>query len=153
MLKTDYKDDMFEGTRRWKVTQNQDGTQGIEDVTTYTQKGDTYGSKDVNAANTEINRLGNAVVVSLPASGWSGSLPYGQTVAVPGAKATDVVGIHPYTPKELPAATVKQYRKLAGMITDGESGDGTMAFYCGGKKPDADFQVMLTGVSIQKGDT
>ena len=134
MLKTDYKDDMFEGTRRWKVTQNQDGTQGIEDVTTYTQKGDTYGSKDVNAANTEINRLGNAVVVSLPASGWSGSLPYGQTVAVPGAKATDVVGIHPYTPKELPAATVKQYRKLAGMITDGESGDGTMAFYCGGKK-------------------
>lgn len=153
MLKTDYRDDMFAGARKYAMTTNDDKTISLIDMTEYTQEGDFFGANDINASNTEINRLGNAVVVSLPASGWSGSLPYGQTVAVLGAKATDVVGIHPYTPKELPAATVKQYRKLAGMITDGESGDGTMAFYCGEKKPDADFQVMLTGVSIQKGDT
>lgn len=99
MLKTDYKDDMFEGTRRWKVTQNQDGTQGIEDVTTYTQKGDTYGSKDVNAANTEINRLGNAVVVSLPASGWSGSLPYGRLWRYRGQRLRMWSGSTPIRPK------------------------------------------------------
>ena len=119
---------MFAGARKYAMTTNDDKTISLIDMTEYTQEGDFFGANDINASNTEINRLGNAMVVSLPASGWSGSLPYGQTVAVPGAKATDVVGIHPYTPKELPAATVKQYRKLAGMITDGESGDGTMAF-------------------------
>ena len=39
-LKTDYKDDIFEGSRIWRIATNGDGTCTITDVTTYTQKGD-----------------------------------------------------------------------------------------------------------------
>ena len=73
MLKTDYRDDMFAGARKYAMTTNDDKTISLIDMTEYTQEGDFFGANDINASNTEINRLGNAVVVSLPASGWSGS--------------------------------------------------------------------------------
>ncbi len=38
-LKTDYKDDIFEGSRIWRIDTNEDGTCTIADVTPYTQKG------------------------------------------------------------------------------------------------------------------
>lgn len=96
-------------------------------------------------------RLDSSVVVTLLASKWSGSVPYTQAVSVQGMKATDKVGVHLYAPKELSADAVKLRQKLTPMITAGESGDGTMTFYCGVKKPTADFQVLLTGVSGQGG--
>ena len=34
MLKTDYKDAMYEGARKYKITANADGTSGIIDETT-----------------------------------------------------------------------------------------------------------------------
>ena len=146
-LKTDYKDAMFDGQRRYRLIANEDGTYSLPDETTYTQEGDKFGANDINATNAEVNRIGNGVAVTLAASGWSSSAPYSQSVSVAGLKATDVVHIYPHTPHSLPASTVKQYRKMAGMITDGESADGTMTFYCGEKKPTADFQVYLEGVS------
>lgn len=146
-LKTDYKDAMFDGQRRYRMIPNEDGTYCLPDETTYTQEGDKFGANDINATNLEVNRLGRGMAVALPASGWSSSAPYSQTVAVEGMKATDVVRIYPYTPSTLSSATVKQYRKMAGMITDGESTAGAMTFYCGVKKPTADFQVYLEGVS------
>ena len=147
MLKTDYTNDVFEGNRKYQITDNTDGTKSIEDVTVYTSEGSMFGANDINDTNKEVNRLGNGVVVTLPASEWSSSAPYSQTVSVENLKATDVVHIYPYTPSTLPSETVKQYRKMAGMITDGESTDGSMTFYCGVKKPTADCQVYLEGVS------
>ena len=147
MLKMNYTNDVFEGNRKYQITDNSDGTKSIEDVTVYTSEGDMFGADDINAINAEVNRLGNGVVVTLNASGWSSSAPYSQTVSVANLKATDVVHIYPYTPSTLESATVKQYRKMAGMITDGESAAGAMTFYCGVKKPTADFQVYLEGVS------
>ena len=99
----------------------------------------------------ETERMGGSVVVTIPVSGWSGSAPYTQAVSIPGMKSTDKIGIHLYAPKELAADAVKLRQKLTPMITDGESGDGKMTFYCGVKKPTADFQVLLTGVSGQGG--
>lgn len=87
------------------------------------------------------------VVVSLPASGWSDTAPYSQRVAVPGVKASDNPVVSPCTPKELEASTVKIYRKMAAMITDGETEDGYVTFYCSEKKPTEDFKVYLRGVS------
>ena len=37
MLKTDYKDAMYDGARKYKITSNADGTSGITDETVYTQ--------------------------------------------------------------------------------------------------------------------
>ena len=43
MLKTDYKDAMYDGARKYKITSNADGTSGITDETVYTQEGDPFG--------------------------------------------------------------------------------------------------------------
>ena len=56
-LKTDYKDDIFEGSRIWRIATNGDGTCTITDVTTYTQKGDKFGQNDINATNRAVNAL------------------------------------------------------------------------------------------------
>lgn len=87
------------------------------------------------------------VKVSLPASGWSESAPYSQRVAVIGVKASDHPVVSPCTPKELEVDVVKRYRKMASMITDGETEDGYITFYCGEKCPTVDFDVYLRGVS------
>lgn len=84
-LKTDYKDDIYEGSRRYRITPNEDGTSTITDATTYTQKGDKFGQNDINAINVEINKMQRTIVVTLPAAGWSAAAPYTQRVAVPGS--------------------------------------------------------------------
>lgn len=54
-LKDDYKDCSFSGEKKYKITQNTDGTFRIKDVTDYTEEGDEFGSSDVNAINSMIN--------------------------------------------------------------------------------------------------
>lgn len=147
MLKTDYQDDMFTGSRKYGMVTNEDKTVSLIDMTEYTQEGDQFGSNDINTTNREVNRLGNMVSVSLPVSGWSNSVPYSQRVGIEGIKGTDVVKVFAYTPKELDMAVVKLRRKFTAMLTDIESEDGYAVFYCGEKKPTADFVVMVEGVS------
>lgn len=55
-LKTDYKDAMFQGSRKYQMIQNDDGTVSFEDVTEYTQTGDSFGAKDINDTNTEVEK-------------------------------------------------------------------------------------------------
>ena len=87
------------------------------------------------------------IEVSIPASGWSDTAPYSQRVAVAGLIATDNPVLSPCTPKNLDAAAVKLGRKMTGMITDGETEDGYVTFYCGEKRPMVDFSIYLRGVS------
>lgn len=145
-LKTDYRDDIYEGSRRWSVTQNEDGTYNISDATSYTQKGDKFGQNDVNAITGEINRMTREVEVTLRASGWSASAPYTQTVAVEGLTAGD----NPILVKVIPAGAtpeqVKAYNKAFGMIDDGDTADGQATFRCFNKKPAVDMTVGLKGV-------
>lgn len=56
-LKTDYKDALFPGQRRYQQIINEDGTLTLLDVTNYTQSGDKFGANDVNAITDEINTL------------------------------------------------------------------------------------------------
>lgn len=145
-LKTNYKDDMFEGARRYRITQNSDGTSGITDATTYTQEGDQYGANDINGTNETVNALMGVKSVTLPTSGWTGSsAPYSQTVDVAGILATDTpVLIKMLTGTETEAA-VKAYNKAFGFIFAGESGNGTVTFKAY-KKPATDLTVGLKGV-------
>lgn len=55
-LKTDYKDAVFQEKRKYQMIQNDDGTVSFEDVTSYTQEGDSFGAKDINDTNTETNK-------------------------------------------------------------------------------------------------
>ena len=61
-LRTDYKDDVFSGNRKYTMVNNGDGTVSFVDETQYTQVGDTYGASEINEQNTVINEKG--VVVS-----------------------------------------------------------------------------------------
>lgn len=145
-LKTDYRDDIYEGSRRWRITQNEDGTYNISDATSYTQKGDKFGQNDINAITGEINRMTREVELTLRASGWSTSAPYTQTVAVEGLTAGD----NPILVKVIPAGAtpeqVKAYNKAFGMIDDGDTADGQATFRCFNKKPAVDMTVGLKGV-------
>lgn len=145
-LRTNYKDDIYEGSRLWRITQNEDGTYNISDATSYTQKGDKFGQNDINAITGEINRMTREVEVTLRASGWSASAPYTQTVAVEGLTAGD----NPILVKVIPAGAtpeqVKAYNKAFGMIDDGDTADGQATFRCFNKKPAVDMTVGLKGV-------
>ena len=72
-LKVDYKDAMFDGDRKYRITANGDGTSKIADETDYTQEGDPFGANDINATNAAVNRLNHTTLVTLTVAGWTGS--------------------------------------------------------------------------------
>lgn len=57
-LKTDYKDDILDTSvnekRKFNMITNSDGTVSFEDVTTYSQVGDSFGAGDINETNLAI---------------------------------------------------------------------------------------------------
>ena len=67
-LKTNYVDDVLDASvntkRKYNMIQNADGTVSFDDVTTYTQNGDSFGAKDVNDTNTAVNELNNNLTAS-----------------------------------------------------------------------------------------
>ena len=56
-LRTNYKDDVFTGKRKYRMTTNPDTTVSFDDETEYVQQGDTYGAAQLNEANSKINDL------------------------------------------------------------------------------------------------
>ena len=145
-LKTDYKDDIFEGNRKYQISEDTDGNVEILDVTSYTQEGDRFGAADINATNGQVNRLSaEPLVVTFLSSGWSSSAPYTQTVAAEGLTADDTP-----TPMFVDDGTTKSAskakQKAYGYISYFESGDGTVTATCKYEKPTTDFMVGLKGV-------
>ena len=64
LLRTDYKDAVFEGLRKYRTVNNGDGTVSFVDVTDYTVKeGSFFGAEDANAINAVINDLSENVLL------------------------------------------------------------------------------------------
>lgn len=65
-LKTDYKDDVLDTSkntqRKYQMIQNEDGTVSFVDVTEYSQTGDSFGAKDVNAIAEAFNGLNSKFI-------------------------------------------------------------------------------------------
>ena len=61
-LKTDYKDAVYTGNRKYTQTNNADGTVSLVDATAYSTEGDVFGAADINATNQAVNA--NAANVS-----------------------------------------------------------------------------------------
>lgn len=61
-LKTNYKDDILDLTqntqRKYRMITNDDDTVSFEDMTEYSQVGDSFGGADVNAITTVVNLVG-----------------------------------------------------------------------------------------------
>jgi len=58
-LKENYKDDILDVSvntkRKYRMTENSDGTVSLDDETVYTQEGDSFGASDMNAMAHAIN--------------------------------------------------------------------------------------------------
>ena len=147
-LKTDYKDAMYDGQRRYRLIPNEDGTYSLPDETTYTQKGDKFGANDINSTNAAVNRINHVVEVTLKATGWTGdSAPYSQTVTVEDAmKESDAIVVS-VLEDGATVSTQKAYSKAYGIVTSGtaflEDGKVTFKVY---KKPVTDLKIGLKGV-------
>lgn len=134
-LRTDYKDDIFEGSRLWRLNQNEDGTYTITDVTNYTQKGDKFGQNDVNAITGAINGLDASVTgiitVALLAAGWTtdASGLYKQTVAVERITAEDMPLLLKYTAPDTSKDDGTDYGIDFGMLSGGQCAAGSVTFY------------------------
>lgn len=134
-LRTDYKDDIFEGSRLWRLNQNEDGTYTITDVTNYTQKGDKFGQNDVNAITGAINGLDAAVTgiitAALPAASWTtdASGLYKQTVAVTDIAAEDMPLLLKYTAPDTSKDDGTDYGIDFGMLSGGQCAAGSVTFY------------------------
>ena len=53
-LKTDYKDDVFTGNRKWDIGTVESNAE-ITDVTVYSQNGDPFSATDINDTNIQVN--------------------------------------------------------------------------------------------------
>ena len=148
MLKTDYRDDEFDGNRKYKISDIGEGLSSIEDKTTYLQEGDMFGAEDINATNRAVNLLNHTTEVTLTATGWTGSAaPYSQTVEVAGAtEEMEAILVNALSPGAN-LDTQKAYTKAFGIISSGtaELGNGTATFKVY-KKPATDCTVGLKGV-------
>lgn len=145
-LKTNYKDDVFEGNRKYALIQGGDGKYEIIDSTNYTVQGDTFGAKDVNAITKILNALQEVRYVLLDVSKWSNTAPYTQEVDVPGILSTDtpVIGLHlaGNESSEAVRALNKQFSKVDFV----ETLDGKIRVKCFNKKPEFSFYIALKGV-------
>ena len=145
-LKTNYKDDVFEGNRKYTLTQGGDGKYEIIDSTNYTVQGDTFGAKDLNAITKTLNALQEVRYVLLDVSKWSNTAPYVQEIDVPGILSTDtpVIGLHlaGNESSEAVRALNKQFSKVDFV----ETLDGKIRVKCFNKKPEFSFYIALKGV-------
>ncbi|MDO4327137.1 MAG: hypothetical protein Q4E24_14075 [bacterium] len=145
-LKTDYKDAMYDGQKRYQLIKNEDGTYGILDATVYTQNGDRFGANDVNAINTEINKMQQMQTVLVPASAWSATAPYTQTLSIEGITEADSPVISFYLAGNNNATdTVKAQNKAYGFVDRAVTGAGSITLYCYRKKPAVDFRIAVKG--------
>lgn len=146
-MKTDWKDDVFEGEhRKYNLISNEDGTVSFEDVTGYTQQGDVFGAKQLQEMGEEVNRIQGDTNVTLTVNGWTGTeTPYEQIVTVEGVTAKDVPGQGIVYPEGCTRAQQKAINKAVGYIYDIETGDGTVTFRAT-LKPTVDITLGLKGV-------
>lgn len=145
-LKTNYKDDVFEGNRKYTLMQGGDGKYEIIDSTNYTVQGDTFGAEDVNAITKTLNALQEVRYVLLDVSKWSNTAPFTQEIDVPGILSTDtpIVALHLSGNESLEAvrALNKQFSKVDFI----ETLDGKIRVKCFNKKPAFSFYIALKGV-------
>lgn len=163
-LKTSYKNDIYSGMRKYEKIDNADGTISLDDKTTYSQQGDIYSAEDINATNAEvndmrqdltnyaestdvlINKVTGVKTILIPASAWSGSAPYTQTVTADGSRSTDtsVVGLY-LSPSSNPTS-VKNETKAYGSLDRVVFGYNEATLYCYNRRPSSNFYISIKGV-------
>ena len=145
-LRTNYKNDVFEGNRKYTLTQGGDGKYEIIDRTNYTVQGDTFGANDINATNSAVNALQGLRQVLVDVSKWSNTAPYTQEISVPGITSADSPTVGLYLSGQESADAVKAVNKAFAMVDFVETLNGKIRVKCFNKKPAVSFWIGLKGV-------
>lgn len=145
-LKTNYKDDVFEGNRKYTLTQGRDGKYEIIDSTNYTVQGDAFGANDINATNSTVNALQGLRQVLVDVSKWNNTAPYRQEISVPGITSADSPTVGLYLSGQESADAVKAMNKAFAMVDFVETLNGKIRIKCFSKKPVVSFWIGLKGV-------
>lgn len=145
-LRTNYKNDVFEGNRKYTLTQGGDGKYEIIDSTHYTVQGDLFGASDINATNSAINALQGLRQVLVDASKWSNTAPYMQEIDVQGITSADAPTVGLYLSGNESADVVKAMNKAFARVDFVETLNGKIRIKCFSKKPAVSFWIGLKGV-------
>ena len=145
-LKTNYKDDVFEGNRKYTLIQGEDGKYEIIDSTNYTVQGDTFGAKDLNAITKTLNALQEIRRVFVDVSKWSNTAPFTQEIDVPGILSTDAPTVALYLSGLETAEAVRRLNKQFAKVDFVETLDGKIRVKCFNKKPEESLWIGLKGV-------
>lgn len=145
-LRTNYKNDVFEGNRKYTLSQGRDGKYEIIDSTNYTVQGDAFGANDINATNSAVNALQGLRQVLVDVSKWSNMAPYTQEISVSGITSADSPGVGLYLSGQESADAVKAMNKAFGMVDFVETLNGKIRVKCFNKKPAVSFWIGLKGV-------
>lgn len=102
--------------------------------------------RELKKVNDRVDVVKGTKAIALPASGWSGTAPYTQTVSVAGVTAEDAPVIGILIAEGTTAANVKLQNKAWACVDRAVTGAGTITFYCYNKKPGNDFMALVKGV-------
>ncbi len=145
-LKTNYKDAVFSGNRKYQEITNSDGTVSFTDQTSYTQQGDQFGASDINETNSAINAVIGTKTVTFPANGWTGaSAPFQNTVTVSGIVSTDSPIIALNLANNTTTANATLAHQAWSYINAIVTGNGNITAYAN-KKPTVNLPIIIKGV-------
>lgn len=147
-LKTNYKDAVYTGNRKYTQTNNADGTISLVDATAYSTEGDTFGATDINATNSAVNaNSGNISVlqqtiktttknITLTAASWSNG---SYTISDSLITASSIQEIIPAT-----SISADQYKALvkASIVATGQS-VGSITIKAFGTVPSIDIPITV----------
>lgn len=150
-LPVNYVDAVWSGNRKYTMTQNQDNTISLTDVTEYTVEGSQFGAGDINATNGQVNGISGAKTIAIAASAWS-STP--SVVSGGSYYLATVTGLTIYTenpqisiaPTGIVPTSAEEanFSALAYAVADVANGSITFYAYT---KPTATINVLAKGVS------
>lgn len=147
-LKTDYKDAVYTGNRKYTQTNNTDGTISLVDATAYSTEGDTFGATDINATNQAVNANSNGISalqqtiktttknITLTAASWSNG---SYTISDSLITASSIQEIIPAT-----NISADQYKALvkASIVATGQS-VGSITIKAFGTVPSIDIPITV----------
>lgn len=118
------------------VTVDPSGTASVQDISKL--------QNQINVIQQEIGQLENVMTITLPASGWSSSFPYTQTVSVQGFEDNDRPVLSMAIEQTSTADEIKAYKKAYGYIYYGSVSSNSVTIYAT-NKPTIDIKVTLSG--------
>jgi len=147
-LKTDYKDAVYTGNRKYTQTNNTDGTISLVDATAYSTEGDPFGANDINATNSAVNANSDSISalqakikttakqIMLTAASWSSG---SYTISDSLITASSIQEIIPAT-----SISAEQYKALvkASIVATGQAA-GSITIKAFGTTPGIDIPVTI----------